>query len=982
MKRTTEALKYIDEQLKKMRQSLRESEDEFNRFTQDNQLVSIDLQSETLLIRAQNIQDEIRKVREDKRELEDTLQRLNQFIKNPTASGHKFYSKKADEEYQSTNSALVGFLLKRDTLLEDYTPQHPQVVAIGRKIIEVARKMAILLQLQISNKEKNDIDLQTQLENVDRKTQVLMEKKLEFDRLKRKVGLHNDMTALLEKKNQEILIRKAEKPEEVTIVKPALLSTKPVNPPKTAATGAMGCMVGIVLGLLIAFIMETFDTSLGAIEDVEEALGTQVLGVIPHADDRDIQEILREKYPEGIQGPSEKQSRYLISHFVPKSMMAENFRALRTNIQFKDTDKQIRTIAITSTSPQEGKTIVTINLAITLAQAGMRTLLVGSDLRKPMLAKVFGVEASPGLTDILMGNYPWRDTVKSVTDLILGKMTLDAVTMTPGMDNLHIITSGPIPPNPAELIDSSRLMDFLEEAKEEYDLILFDSTPILSATDAAILGTKVDGVLLVYRVGTVSRGLLKRSSTQLEQINCHIMGVVLNGMRPEVSPDFHDYGYYKYYYAYGEERRDKRGLGYRKGSSFSWKKGDGQSKPEGEVLPPSVGEAAQEKQGKRLSLLRLSLMGVALVALALGILWHNGVVDLSRLLKMEPSITADETRSSVKKRPSSKPISSSPPLAKAWAEMDTPASPLGISTYPTEKSRLEAETLVRLAKKRPSKRAVQRKPRPLPAGLRSTVSRKEPKLHPKTPIFPSPGLAEVWAKIDTPPSPLEILSYSTEQSMLEAQTTVRLVREKPAKKGIERKPGDIATTPKRIVSMKKVRLKREAPILRASVSTKDWAENDTPASLLKIQSYPYSLYLGSFRNRERTQKAISIYSKKGLSPYWVKMDFKEKGVWFRVYAGHFKTQQHADRFRQKRQLKEAEAKNTRYANLIGIYSEGAVELKNQIRVMRGLGYSPYVIEDRGKKSRLFVGGFLRKHRALVLHRDLKSKGIQSHVVMR
>ncbi len=112
------------------------------------------------------------------------------------------------------------------------------------------------------------------------------------------------------------------------------------------------------------------------------------------------------------------------------------------------------------------------------------------------------------------------------------------------------------------------------------------------------------------------------------------------------------------------------------------------------------------------------------------------------------------------------------------------------------------------------------------------------------------------------------------------------------------------------------------------------------------------------------------------------MDFKEKGVWFRVYTGRFKAREHAERFREKRQLKEAEVKNTRYANLIGVYSDGAVELKNQLRLLRGLGYSPYVIEDPGEKFRLFVGGFLRKHRAVKLHRDLRSKGIQSHVVMR
>ncbi|MEE9609698.1 MAG: polysaccharide biosynthesis tyrosine autokinase, partial [Desulfatiglandales bacterium] len=733
--------------------------------------------------------------------------------------------------------------------------------------------------------------------------------------------------------------------------------TKPVNPPKTAATGVMGALIGIVLGLVIAFIIETFDTSLGAIEDVEETLGTQVLGVIPHVDNRDIQELLRDKYPEGIQEASEKQTGYLISHFAPKSMMAENFRALRTNIQFKDTEKEIRTIAITSTSPQEGKTIVTINLAVTMAQAGMKILVVGSDLRKPMLGKLFGVETTPGLTDILLGNYPWRDTVKSITDMILGKMTLDEVMMTPGMDNLHIITSGAIPPNPAELIDSNRLMDFMEEAKEEYDMILFDSTPILSAADAAILGTKVDGVLLVYRVGNVSRGLLKRSTSQLEQINCHIMGVVLNGMKPEVSPDFHDYGYYKYYYSYGEEGkdRDRRGLGYKKGFSFGRKKGDTHREPEVEMLPPGAGKDAQKNQGKRLSPMRLSLMGIALAVLVLGILWQHGVISLFEPLNVERSFMADETKSSVKKRPSSKPIKRK---SKAWAEIDTPASPMKIPDYSTEKSRREAQTPMPRVKGRPS---------------------KKPKLPAETPIFVSPRLGEAWTEIDTPASPLKILAYSPEKPKLEAQTPVSFFRKKISRKGIKE---HISEKPTRIISKGKISLERKASIGRSPVLAKNPAEIDTPAPPLEIVSYPYSLYLGSFRNLERARKAISIYSKKGLSPFWVKMDFQEKGIWFRVYTGYFEAQEQAEKFRQEHELKEATIKNTRYANLIGTYSNGGVELKKRILLLIGLGYSPYVIEGHDEKFRLLVGGFFPKQRAVKLHRDLKSKGIQNRVVMR
>ncbi|UCF56211.1 MAG: AAA family ATPase, partial [Deltaproteobacteria bacterium] len=443
--------------------------------------------------------------------------------------------------------------------------------------------MSILLQLQISGIEKKQIDLRKELEKVDKKTKDLMDKKLEFNRLKRRVESYNDMTALLERKNQEALIRQAEKPDEVTIVKPALLPTHPINPPKTVATGTMGVIIGLVLGIVIGLIVETFDTSLGAIEDVEETLGTQVLGIIPQADAKDIREGLKEKCPEGINESTEKQLVYLVSHFVPKSMMAESFRALRTNVQFKDAEKKIQTIGVASTSPEEGKTLVAINLALTMAQAGMKVLLVGSDLRKPAIDRVFGVEMTPGLTDVLMGNYPWRDTVKTVTDIIMGQMSPDEVMMTPGLDNLHIITSGPIPPNPAELVESGRLTDFIEEAKKDYDMIVFDSTPILSTADAAILGAKVDGVLLVYRVGTVSRGLLRRSTAQLEQVQCNLMGVVLNGMRPDVSPDFQDYKYYSYYYSYGEQEKKRKRRERIKGFSFLRRKGDSQRKEEQKI---------------------------------------------------------------------------------------------------------------------------------------------------------------------------------------------------------------------------------------------------------------------------------------------------------------------------------------------------------------------------------------------------------------
>ena len=964
MKRTTEALKYIREQLTEVRDKLRKSEEEFNRFSQKNQLISLDLQSEVLLARAQEIRNAIRQLKEDKGELEGVLIRLTKFIEDPSGSGHEFYSARATAQYQGTNDSLVGLLLKKDTLLEDFTPQHPEVVAIGRKIIENARKMAILLQLQISGLEKKESDLNKELKKVDRKTQVLMDKKLEFDRLKRRVDSFHEMTALLERKNQEALIRKAEKPEEITIVKPALRPTHPTNSPRTVATGAMGIIIGLVLGIVIGFVVETFDTSLGAIEDVEETLGTQVLGIVPQADAKDIKDGLNEKVPEGIKESTEKQLVYLVSHFVPKSMMAESFRALRTNIQFKEAEKKIEAIGIASTSPEEGKTLVAVNLAVTMAQAGMKVLLVGSDLRKPAIDKVFGVEMTPGLTDILMGNYPWRDTVKTVTDIIMGQMSTDEVMMTPGLDNLHLITSGPIPPNPAELMESERLADFMEEAKKEYDIVLFDSTPILSTADAAILGTKVDGVLLVYRVGTVSRGLLRRSTAQLQQVNCNIMGVVLNGMRPEVSPDFQDYKYYSTYYAYGEEEKHKKRTQRRKLLPFLGKEGERKKKEEQMVPVADQAKGLQTKRPRELGKRKVALMLMAMALLIGGILWQSGIIDPFKTADTERSmkkdlkrpvgkITGPKKRESIKHKPktASKQSKRIVPKAGAKSRVKTPPPP---KTQPMTKR--AAAMKKPLAQKRPSVAA--------PAKKTQRIG-----------IKPKP--AEPGKKPDA--KNVITLKRETPKTVLVKEAQRSGSGQKPLVS--EKKPETVSIKNKRPTIAKKPQPRPVIPLPQRGPTPGHPAVTKASPSPKPTLSHPYSLYLGSFRTLGRAKTAISLYQEKGLSPYCSKVDFNEKGVWFRVFAGHFQDRERAEKFKESNRIQEGTVKKTAYANLIGTYTHSG-ELENRKRSLRRLGYFPYVIKGGNGESRLYVGAFITKEGAEQQYHDLRSSGIQSQIVKR
>jgi succinoglycan biosynthesis transport protein ExoP len=849
-KRTTDAIKYIVDQLETVRQKLKVSEEEFNKFSQANQLISIDMQSENFLIRKKEINDEIRKQNEDKSDFKALSSRVEKFIQDPSSSEANFYSSKASLQYQASNDSLIELLLKRDSLLENYTSQHPEVIAIGQKITENARKILMLLKQQIGTAEKRIADLEEEMREIEAKTNLLMEKKLEYDRLKREVDSFRDMTVLLEQKNQEALITKAEKPEEVIIVRPALLSTTPINPPKTVATGAMGIIIGIVLGLVFAFIVETFDTSLGAIEDVEETLGAKVLGVIPHADYKDIIVSLKDKIPKDVDEFALKKMITLVSHFAPKTMIAESFRALRTNIQFREGDKNVKTIAITSTSPQEGKTMVSANLAISLAQAGLKTLLVGSDLRKPMLGQAFGLDESPGLTDIIMGNYPWTDTVKTITDIIMGKISIDDVMMTPGMDNLNIITSGTIPPNPAELIESERLMDFMEEVKNHYDIIIFDSTPVLSAADAAILGQKVDGVLIVYRVGAVSRGLLKRTSTQLQQVKCNIIGIILNGMKPDISPDFPDYKYYKYYSYYGKEGKEKASLASKRLFWFFRRKGEDHESSIMTPLPSGMGGTDQENKKRNITLLVWSLIIVALLLLAAGILRQTGIIN-----------------------PAKQDIGSDvgPPGGKKALNN---AVGRGSETYPATASSVENNT-------------------------------------------PEAGRGPVEAA--TVLQPDKMTPHNNDKSIKET----------------------------------------------------DYFS----------EAFPFSLYFGSSTSKEKVEEAIAQYSWKGLSPFWVKVNLKDKGTWYRIYAGYFKDHEQAQSFINERNLTKAEIKNTAYANLIGIY-DTAGQLENMIRTIQDLGYSPYTVTDQDNRSVLFVGAFITEEGAEEQNKDLQSGGILSQVVKR
>jgi protein-tyrosine kinase len=227
----------------------------------------------------------------------------------------------------------------------------------------------------------------------------------------------------------------------------------------------------------------------------------------------------------------------LVTYKHPKSPVAEAYRTLRTNLGFTFINEPCRSILFTSTNPQDGKSTTIANIAVTMAQAGNRVIIVDCDLRKPVIHKIFGLPNQQGLTNTMMQQLSLKEVVhKNV------------------IDKLDVLTSGPIPPNPAEMLASERSKKLWNRLAEDYDYVLIDSPPVLAVADASILATQVDGVILVVRSAKTRIDLARKAQDQLLKANAHIIGSVLNQLNMESK----DYQYY-YYYSHESSKTRKQG---------------------------------------------------------------------------------------------------------------------------------------------------------------------------------------------------------------------------------------------------------------------------------------------------------------------------------------------------------------------------------------------------------------------------------------
>jgi capsular exopolysaccharide synthesis family protein len=309
-------------------------------------------------------------------------------------------------------------------------------------------------------------------------------------------------------------------PIKATIVDPASLPKAPEFPQPLRNLG-LAAVLGLLLGLGASVVRELLDTSVKSHQDVTETTGAPVLGNIAFD-------------PAAVKTP-------LVTDLGSHAPRVEAFRVLRTNMQFVDVDKDSKVFVVTSSVPEEGKTTTATNLAITLAQTGQRVLLVEADLRRPKISNNLRLETAVGLTTVLVGRIGLEDAVQDYS-----------------VPNLSVLTSGAIPPNPSELLQSEAMSEVLERLRKAYDVIIVDAPPLLPVTDAALITAQSDGALIVVRHSKTSKDQLRHAMDRLEAVDGRALGVVLNMVPSRRGSDAYGDGY-GYGYGYAPEPGRRKG---------------------------------------------------------------------------------------------------------------------------------------------------------------------------------------------------------------------------------------------------------------------------------------------------------------------------------------------------------------------------------------------------------------------------------------
>ena len=536
---TTRATSWLTDQLEELKVKVQRAEDARIAYERQNQIWTLDDKQNITTQRLADVNKELTDAQSERMRKES----LYEFAK----SGN------LDAVPQIQNNAGLMDVLKRRTevsrdyneALSQYGPNFPRVQRLQAQLKEVddtveKEKQRILSGLESDFREARQREtMLTQALDVQKgEANKMAEKLVEYNILKREAEANKTLYDGLMTKFKETAISQSLRSSNIRVVDPAMIPSTPARPAK-ARNVALAFLVGLVGGIGLALLREYLDNTVKTPDDVETLARLPSLAVVPQFAGSN-GTAKKQGLLQGFAASNGHEKRIeLVAQHLPKSQMSEAFRALRTSILLSQADHPPQVILVTSALPREGKTTAAANLAVTLAQLGDRTVLIDADLRKPGVGRLLNLGS---------GKYA------GLSSYLAGVSSLDLVTIPhPAIPNLAAIPTGPLPPNPADLLSSHKLADAIAELRTKYKFIVIDSPPVMAATDAVILSVQTDGVLLVVRSGETPKEAFTRTRDLLNSVKCRILGVVLNAVDSNAPDYYYSYRYYPYSYGYGPQ---------------------------------------------------------------------------------------------------------------------------------------------------------------------------------------------------------------------------------------------------------------------------------------------------------------------------------------------------------------------------------------------------------------------------------------------
>jgi capsular exopolysaccharide synthesis family protein len=527
---------FLQKRIAELQQQIRTAEERLVNYAKNNQIISLDPNQNTVVERLAGLNQQLLAAENDRKTAEAAYNAAK--VPNAADALVDSESKQAGE----IESKLVELRQKRAQLLVDATEEAPEVKEVDQQIGELDRQLkesrtrksnTLLTNLHTRYQQtlEREQSLRKAFEQQRAQTLSQNEAAINYKIIQQEIETNKSLLKGLLQGAKENDVVMAGKPNNISIVDYALTPDSPVGPNR-ARTIFLAFFMSIGLGFGLALFLEYLDDTVHSTEEVERVLHLPALAVIPSVGAAARRRVLPgttalQKHTNGNGNGSGE----LLMNVDGRSPLAEAYRHLRTSVLLSTAGRAPKSLLVTSSLPGEGKTTTAVNTAISLAQTGASVVIVDADMRRPRLQSIFGMHGQLGLSSILSSDVSEADMLAMVGN--------DEAS------GLSVLTSGPIPPNPAELLGSDQMRRLLAALQASYTHVVIDSPPVSSFTDGVLISTMVDGVLLVVHGGRSSRHIVRRSKQLLKDVGAKIFGVVLNN----VNLQSHDYYYYQNYYS-------------------------------------------------------------------------------------------------------------------------------------------------------------------------------------------------------------------------------------------------------------------------------------------------------------------------------------------------------------------------------------------------------------------------------------------------